>query len=52
MDRNHSREEHALMTALYIAGFVAFWAVLLIVVKRKAPEEKITPRREDLPNAA
>jgi len=27
------------MTALYIAGMVAYWALLLVVVKRRAPEE-------------
>lgn len=26
------------MTAIYVAGIVAYWALLLVVVRRKAPE--------------
>jgi len=26
------------MTALYIAGIALYWAILLVVVRRKAPE--------------
>src|SRR5260370_41931104 len=31
--------EDELMTALYIAGIVAYWALLLVVVKRRSPGE-------------
>jgi hypothetical protein len=27
------------MTALYVAGIAAFWTLLLVVVRRKTPEE-------------
>jgi len=27
------------MTVLYIAGIVAYWALLLVVVKRRSPGE-------------
>jgi len=32
-------EKMQVMTALYVLGIAAFWAVLLIVVKRRSPEE-------------
>jgi hypothetical protein len=31
--------EDGLMTALYVVGIAAYWIALLVVVKRKAPEE-------------
>ena len=33
------QEKMEVMTALYIAGIVAYWALLLIVVKRRVPGE-------------
>jgi hypothetical protein len=27
------------MTALYVVGIAAFWAILLVVVRRRGPEE-------------
>jgi len=27
------------MTVMYVAGIVFFWALLLVVVKRRSPEE-------------